>query len=101
MARYLSAYATVSADEAKNPGIFATVGTSSGLILPANADRVELVIGNDHATNVVYLCLGAAAFVGRGIRLNPAGGTYVTLAYNGPVYAISTGAGTNVTIAEI
>lgn len=48
------------------------VATSTTEILAANADRCFLVICNDSDT-VIYLGLGAAAVLNKGIRLEPAG----------------------------
>lgn len=92
----------ITSDTAKNPGSGVSVGTSSSVIVPANGDRIELNVINDHATQIVYLRLdGGPAVVGQGIRLNAAGGSWTTQAYQGPVSAIATGVATGVTIAEV
>jgi hypothetical protein len=62
---------------------------------------VEVTICNDHATQVVYLALGATAVANQGIRLSAAGGSYTTSAFTGAINAIATGAGTVVTFAEV
>jgi hypothetical protein len=92
--------ATASTDTAKTSQGAVSVGTSSGVLVPANGDRVELTICNDHATQVVYLSLGGTAVANQGIRLGP-GQFYTTNAYTGAVSAIATGAATGVTFAEV
>lgn len=85
----------------------ATVGTTSAVIVAANASRGEVTIVNDHASNVVYLALQTkvgtdpTAVSGSGVRLNSAGGSYTTDQFTGSIAAVATGAATNVTVAEI
>lgn len=100
----------VSAAQAAGPssatqaGTSVTVGTSSSTLVSANGARKLLVITNDHATQIVYLRLGASAAVAnQGIRLNAAGGS-VTIRgdeYTGEVRAIASGASTVVTLSEV
>jgi Ni,Fe-hydrogenase maturation factor len=81
---------------------FATVGVASGAALAANANRKGAVFVNDSA-NLIYLGIGAAASVGRGIRLNRQGGSYEMNATNlstQVVNAIATGAGSNLCVHE-
>jgi len=82
---------------------FASVGTSSSIIVASNNDRTDLEIVND-SNNEVYLSRGAgAAVVGSGIRLNRKGGSYTidsTNLFRGAIRAISATAGNNVTITE-
>jgi hypothetical protein len=78
-----------------------TVGAASAQIVAANDARVEVTICNDHATQVVYLALGATAVANQGIRLNAAGGSYTTSSFTGAINGIATGAGTVVTFAEV
>ena len=95
--------ATPSSLTASTP-TFATIGTSSGVVIAANASRKGLVITNDHATNILYLAIGTAAVVGRGIRLNAAGGVWEMDQYTfttAEIRAIATGASTNVAIQEL
>ena len=90
------------ASTAVTPKAAASVGVTSLEILAANPARVEATICNDHATNVVYLALGAVAVVNQGVRLNAAGGTYTTPpGYTGTIEAVATGASTVVTFAEV
>lgn len=78
-----------------------TVGVTSVEIRTANTARIEATICNDHATNIVYLALGAVAVVNKGVRLNPGGGEYTTPpGYTGTIEAVATGATTNVTFTE-
>jgi hypothetical protein len=91
----------VALGTAATPGAAATVGTSSGQIVAANASRQELYIYNNHATNIVYLSLGGTAVVGQGARINPNGDYFYTTSYTGAVSAIATGASTGVGITEV
>jgi hypothetical protein len=87
-------------DTARNPGSQVSVGAADTLIAAANGDRVEITITNDHATQVVYLKLGAAGELNKGIRLNAAGGSYTTNAYTGEIRGFASGAATIVLVAE-
>ena len=83
-------------------GGFATVGVASAIALAANVSRVDADFVND-SDNVIYLARGNAAVIGSGIRLNPNGGSYHMGLFNlflGDIYAIATGAGSNMTISE-
>lgn len=76
------------------------VGAADTALVAANAARTELVIVND-SVNVIYLRKGAtAAVIGKGIRLNPNGGSYVTNTWKGAVRAIAAAAGSNVTVSD-
>lgn len=80
----------------------ATVGTSSSLVLAADEDRVYACFVND-SDSAIYLSLGSNAVVGNGIALVVQGSGYEILPenlYRGDVYAISTGAGKNLTICS-
>lgn len=92
--------ATGQTDTAKNTQGAVSVGTSSGVLVPANGDRVELTICNDHATQILYLSLGGTAVASQGIRLGP-GQFYTTNAYTGAVSAIASGAATGACFAEV
>ena len=81
---------------------FATVGVASAVALVANPNRVDCDFIND-SDNIIYLARGNAAVVGSGIRLNAKGGSYHIGLFNlflGAIYAISTVAGSNLTISE-
>lgn len=88
-------------DTAKTPTSSVSVGTSSTQVAAANGARVELFLCNDHATQTVYLALGATAVANQGIRLNAGGGSIVLSSFTGVVNAIATGASTNVTVCEV
>lgn len=78
-----------------------TVTTSSALITSTSTTRQYLRISNDGA-NTVYLGLGVAAAVGKGIYI-PATGSYEMNPLNlfkGTIYAISVTGNSNVTITE-
>lgn len=90
-----------STDTATQSGTSQTVGTSSVEVVADNPSRYEVYIYNDHATNVVYLSLGGTASVGSGIRINPGGDFFYSTSYTGAISAISTGASTSLTIAEV
>lgn len=93
--------AVAQASAATTPKAAVTVGASDTSIVAANPQRVEVTIVNDHATQIVYLALGAAAVANQGIRLNAAGGSYTTNAYTGEIRGIATGAGTVVVYSEV
>lgn len=79
-----------------------SVGVATTLVLSASVNRKGALFVNDSA-NVIYLGLGAAAVVGRGVRLNPAGGSYEISAENlttQQINAISTAAGSNLAAHE-
>lgn len=86
---------------ADEPGKAVSVGAASAEVAAANADRAEITVQNDHATQVVYLKLGATAVANQGIRLNAAGGSWTSQAYTGAVNAIATGAATPVLVTEV
>jgi hypothetical protein len=79
------------------------VGTNSTEILAANADRKYAAIVNDSDTDI-YLGVGEAAVLNKGIRLNANGGSYEITwmnLYKGAIYGIHGGSGTKrVTIVE-
>lgn len=85
------------------------VGTASTAVLTENLARMEVIIVNDSAATV-YLRLSTAATLpgtapiaalGEGIRLNASGGSWSSENYTGPVSAIATAAGSNVTVTAI
>lgn len=81
---------------------FATVGATSSLVLAADEDRIYACFVND-SDSPIYLSLGEAAVVGNGIALTTKGSGYEILPenlYRGNVYAISTGAGKNLTVCS-
>lgn len=89
-------------DTATTPATSVSVGAATTSVVAANTGRVEITICNDHATQIAYLSLGAAAAVANtGIRLNAAGGSYTTTSYTGAIQAIATGAATILTVTEI
>jgi len=81
-----------------------SVADSSTTILSANDARKYALIVNDSDTTI-YLALGAAAAVNRGIRINANGGAYEinwTNLFKGAIYGIHAAAGVtkNVTVVE-
>ena len=90
------------ADTAFQGGTTVSVGGTSTSVAAANPTRVEITITNDHASQIVYLKLAAAAAeLNKGIRLNAAGGSYTTRAYTGEIRAIASGAATGVLVVEV
>lgn len=80
----------------------ATVGAASSQIVAVNKARTGLVIINTSA-NTVSLGLGQAAVLNSGITLNASGGTFEMDSFTyttSPVFAIASGAGSNVAIQE-
>lgn len=83
-----------------------TAGVASASVAGKNIGRREITIVNDHATQIIYLQLATSpdtaptAVVGQGIRLNAAGGSWTSNAWDGAIACIASGAGTNYTIVE-
>ena len=88
-------------DTANNAADAVSVGTSSGTLVAANPSRVAVYIVNDHASQIVYLALGATATANKGIRLSAAGGSVVISSYTGAISAIASGAATTVVFSEV
>ena len=84
------------------PG-FATVASTSTLILAANASRKYALIVND-SNQDIYLAFGTAAILNRGILINKGGGFHEITLINLDTQAINgiavTGASNNVTVQE-
>lgn len=77
-----------------------TVGATSTTILAANANRNFADFVND-SDEVIYLALGGAAVMNKGIRLNAAGGNFEINSTNiflGAVYAICSTGSKNLTL---
>ncbi len=98
---YQTVNALMRSDAAETPNDSATIGATSGVVVPANDNRVAAYVCNDHATNIVYLSLGGTAVANEGIRLNAAGGAVVIYHYSGVITAIASGADTNVIFSEV
>lgn len=67
-----------------------TVGVTSTTVLAANENRNFAAFVND-SDETMYLALGAAAVLHKGIRMNASGGSYeinATNMFTGVVYAI-------------
>jgi hypothetical protein len=83
-----------------------TAGVASSAVAAKNLGRREITIVNDHATQLIYLQLATddgvapTAVVGDGIRLNAAGGSWTSNAWDGAIACIGSGAGTLYTIVE-
>jgi len=87
-------------DAAATPTSAVSVSTASVALAATNPNRVALVVCNDHATNVLYLGLGATAVVNQGIRIGPGQGHVIDY-FTGAVNVIATGAGTVATLSEV
>lgn len=80
-----------------------TVGTSSLIALPANANRLQATLVNTSASARIFLNYGSTAQQNQGITLMPNGGTYeinTTNPYFGVISAISSTAGATLSILE-
>lgn len=81
-------------------------GAASSAAASENIGRREITIVNDHATQLIYVQLATVggvaptAVVGQGIRVNAAGGSWTSNAWDGAVAVIASGANTNYTIVE-
>ncbi len=79
-----------------------SVGSTSTTVLSANANRNFAVFVNDSDT-AIYLSFSSTAVLNEGIRLNANGGLYeinLMNLYKGPVTAICSVAGKNLTVTE-
>jgi hypothetical protein len=80
-----------------------SVGVGTTVVRAANPERRYLLLVNDSTTDI-YLALGAAAVLYKGIRINANGGWYEMLdgqnLYTGAVNAISAVAARNLTYVE-
>lgn len=65
----------------------ASIGTASGTVIAANANRKYLKVTNDANGTVVYLREGAAAAVNTGDRVNAGGGAVEMTAALGNVWS--------------
>lgn len=80
-----------------------TVGNTSTLVLAAASERLHVELIND-ATETIYVALGQAAQLGKGIRLNANGGSYTinyTNLFVGEINAISVAGGANLCVMHI
>jgi hypothetical protein len=83
---------------------FETVGTSTIQIAPYNKDRTSISILNNHASNILYIGDDAGLTTTEGFPIRSYNG--ITLAfYSGDdprraIYAVASGASTNVRILE-
>lgn len=87
---------------AQQPGTAVAVGGASTQVSSgAKSSAGTRYIGNDHATQVLYLTLGPGpAALNSGIRVGP-GQTIIIESYTGPIFAIATGAATPCLVAEV
>ena len=79
-----------------------TIDTSSTVILASNTNRVYALIVND-SNATIYLAIGVAAVLNKGIRINANGGSYEVTSNNlnvGSINGISAAGGKNVTVTE-
>ncbi len=77
----------------------ASVGTSSGQAVAANANRKALLLVNT-STNTIYLGFAATAVIGSGVALYPGGSFGPFPNVIGAVNAIASGASSNLAIQE-
>lgn len=87
-------------DTAIDAGSSVLVGTASTEVVDRNQNRIEVTLCNDSSA-VIYLSLGRTAEVGKGIRINPNGGSFFTMNYLGPINAVATEADANLTVTEL
>lgn len=90
-------------DQAFNTHSASSISGTASTPVAANLGRQQLMLQNDHASQIIYLSLGGTAELNKGIRLNAAGGS-LTLEngnYRGAVSAIATGASTTLLITEL
>ncbi len=79
-----------------------TVGSSSTQILPATSGRAYAILVND-SSEEVYLSLGSAAEMNKGIRLNRRGGVFSiggSKPFRGVINGICSSGGKNVCVME-
>ena len=79
-----------------------TAGVATAEVADADDNRNELTITNDSDT-VIYLALGEAAVLNKGIRLNAAGGSWSTTGervFQGAVNCICSVASKNLCVVE-
>jgi hypothetical protein len=78
-----------------------TVKAESQELAPANASRRVLYISNTHATNKVWVALGATAAAEEGIYLVAASPTVAITGYTGVVSVIASAEATVVSYSEV
>lgn len=79
-----------------------TVANTSTLVLAANPNRKYVALVND-SNEVIYISLGVAAVLNKGIRLNAEGGSYEIDSenlYTGSIYAICSSGSKVLTVTE-
>jgi len=79
-----------------------TVGSTSTEITGANNSRKYAIFVND-SDEIIYLSLGSAAVMNKGIRLNANGGAYEIKDgfFSGVVYGICTSGSKNLTYIDV
>lgn len=82
-----------------------TVGVTPVKVLDYNTDRKLATVCNDSASNI-YIGFGNSVTVNTGIRLNALGGAFefglfTNYPWLGEIWAISSGAGNNLTFVEV
>lgn len=80
----------------------ATIGNSSTKIVDTNSSRKYAIFVND-SDETIYLSLGAAAVINKGIRLNASGGSFEINNgfFQGEVYGICTSGSKNLTYIDV
>ena len=80
-----------------------TVAATTTAVLAANVKRISALIINN-SDEVIYLALGSAAVLNKGIRLDASGGSFVledSDDFNGAINGISTSGSKVVTVVEL
>jgi len=82
-----------------------TVGATAVKVLDYNTERRLALITNDSPSDI-YLGFGSSVIINTGIRLNALGGSFefglfTTFPWLGEVFAISAGAGNNLSFVEV
>lgn len=77
-----------------------TIGATAGLIKAGLSTRKSITIQNVHASQDLYLGPNSSVTTANGLKV-PAGQSAIYEDYNGPVYGIASGAGTDVRYEEI
>jgi hypothetical protein len=73
-----------------------SIGGTAALLKAANTSRTSIVIQNVHATQLLYIGSDASVTTANGVRVAAVGGTLTLDDYTGPIYAIASGAATDV-----
>ena len=78
-----------------------TIGAASALLLATNPGRSKVSIRNTHATQTLHVDSANPATTGTGWYVAPASAEVFEIETTAALYAISNGAGTVVSLAEV